>query len=72
MWGQVELICFLNENSNYAVGNAEWDDGDLAARYFDIFELGEIERVAAELDPHFFAAQRASVKKLLVYEKGSE
>jgi hypothetical protein len=46
------------------VENAQRDDGDLAGRYFDVFELGEIERVAAaELDPHFLAAQRASVKK---------
>jgi hypothetical protein len=51
------------------VGNAQRDDGDRDGRYFDVFELGEIERVAAELDPHFLAAQRASVKKLLAYEK---
>jgi hypothetical protein len=40
-------------------GKCERDDRDLAGRNFDVFELGEIERVAAELNPHFLAAQRA-------------
>jgi len=48
------------------VGNAQRDDGDLAGRNFDVFELGEIERVAAELNPHFLAAQRPVKGELLV------
>ena len=42
--------------------NAKRDSGDRAARNFDIFKVGESERVAAELNPHFLAAQRATVE----------
>ena len=44
-------------DADHAVGNAERDNGDLAGEDFDVFELGEIERVAAKLNPHFLAAQ---------------
>jgi hypothetical protein len=33
-----------------AVGNADRDDRDLAGRDFDVFELGEIERVVSAFD----------------------
>ena len=37
-----------------------------AGRDFDVFELDKIERVAAELNPHFLAAHRAMKGELLV------
>jgi hypothetical protein len=60
-----EILIFWRD-ADHAVVNA---DGNLAGRNPDIFKLGKIERVAAELNPHFLAAQRASVKNLLAYEK---
>jgi hypothetical protein len=60
-----EILVFRRD-ADHAVGNAEWNDGDLAGRNFDVLELGEIERVAAKLNPHFLAAQRAMKSELLV------
>ena len=37
-------ILIFRRDADHAVGNSEWDDGDLAGRDFDVFELGEIER----------------------------
>ena len=59
-------IFIFGRDADHAVGNAKRDDGDLAGRNFDVFELGEIERVAAELNPHFLAAQRAMKGELFV------
>ena len=39
-----EILVFRRD-ADHAVGNAQRDDGDLAGRDFDVFELGEIERV---------------------------
>ena len=60
-----EFLVFWRD-ADHAVGNAHRDDGGLAGRNFDLFELGEIKRVAAELNPRFLAAQRAMKGELLV------
>ena len=60
-----EVLIFRRDADN-AVGNAELNDGDLAVEAFDVFELGEIERVAAEPNPHFLPAQRPVKDELLV------
>src|SRR5262245_50676381 len=49
-----KVVVFWRD-TDHAVGDAERDDGDFAGRNFDVLELGEIERVAAKLNPHFLA-----------------
>src|SRR5262245_41681777 len=63
---QPQKILILRRDADYAVGDAEGDDGNLSRRDFDVFELGHVERIATKLDSHLLTAQRPMKRKLLV------
>src|SRR5262249_45856297 len=63
---QPQKILILRRDADYAVSDAQWDDGNLARRDFDVLEFGHVERIAAKLDAHLLTAQRPMKRKLLV------
>src|SRR5262245_11815332 len=60
-----KVVVFWRD-TDHAVGDAQRNDRDLTGRDFDVFKLGEIERVATKLNSYFLAAQRAMKGELLV------
>src|SRR5262249_25639750 len=52
--------------ADYAVGDAEGDDGNFPWRDFDVFELRHVERITSKLDSHLLTTQRPMKGKLLV------
>src|SRR5215475_64220 len=63
---QPQKILILRRDADYAVGDAQWDDGNLARGDFDVLEFGHVERVTAKLDAHLLTAQRPMKRKLLI------